>query len=133
MNLYFFEDDKAKGETKSRSKRRLEDSLSVTQERKSKQGLHALNTAEKISIANLSVQQVRMNVEVKQTKLLSYAAQENSIKSQIESARQLALIVCPTYNENNPHWKRLLDLMKQHSDLSSKMASLTDDSDFGMK
>ena len=64
--------------------------------RKEKQGLHALNTADKINMASLSVQKICMNVEVKQTRILSFATQENTIKSQIESSRQLALIVCPT-------------------------------------
>ena len=97
-----------------------------------KKGLHALNTADKINLASLSVQRIRMNVEVKQTKLLSYSTQEASIKSQINSAQKIALIVCPVYDEDHLVWKRVMSLMSQQEELGKKMSALTDDDDFGM-
>ena len=48
--------------------------------------MSSFNTTEKINMASLSVQQMRMNVEIKQTKLLSFATQDASIQSQIDSA-----------------------------------------------
>ena len=81
-------DDKPKLEVKSRGKRRLEDSKHASEARKENRGLHALNTTNKITIATLSVQQICMNVEVKQTKLLSYATQGSSLKSQIDAAQK---------------------------------------------
>ena len=73
--------------------------------------------AEKIGFATLSVQQARMKVEFKQTKLLSLSTQDYSLRSQIESARQLALLACPNYNEHNVNWKRVMKLMQDQQDL----------------
>lgn len=64
-----------------------------------KKGLHTLNTAEKIVLATLSVQQAPMKVESKQTKLLSLSTQDFSLKSQLKSARHLAMLACPNYDE----------------------------------
>ena len=46
------------------------------------------------------------------------------MKSQIGSSQQLALVACPTYNKEN---KKLVDLMKIHSDLTTKMISVADE------
>ena len=110
-NLLLSADDKPKSEVKSRVKRRLEYSMNAAEARMEKRGLHALNTTDKINLATLSVQRIQMNVEVCQTKLLSYATQESSLKSQIDSAQKIALIVCPEYDENHFVWKRVMHLM----------------------
>ena len=73
-----------------------------------------------------------MNVEVGQTKLLSYATQESSLKSQIDSAQKIALIVCPEYDENHFVWKRVMRLMSEQEELGKQMAELTKDDDFGI-
>ena len=113
----------------SRSKRIIEDTKDAIMKMKEKQGIHVLNTADKINMASLSVQRISMNVEVKQTKIISFATQKNTIKSQIKSARIFTLIVCPTYDETNIHWRRVVTLMNHHAELSKKMASLTKDKD----
>ena len=74
-----------------------------------------LNTSDKIGMASLYLQRMHMKVEVKQMNFLSFATHNASLKSQIEPARQLALIVCPTYCEENVHWKRVIKLMSQHA------------------
>ena len=76
---------------------------------------------------------MRMSVDIKQTKLLSYATQENALKSQIDSARQLALIICPTFDENNKYWKDVMGLMAEQRALSKRMADLTDDDNLGLE
>ena len=98
---------------KSRAKRRLEDSKKATEARMEKRGLHALNTTDKINLATLSVQQIQMNVEVCQTKLLLYATQESILKSQIDTAQKVDLIFCSVYDENHFIWKRVMSLMSQ--------------------
>ena len=110
-------DDKPKTVVKLHAKRRIQDSLNAAEERKEKRGLHALSTSNKINIAILSVQRVRMNVEVKQTKMLSYSTQDSSLKSQIDSAHKLALIVCPTYDKNHMAWRCVHTLMDQQEQL----------------
>ena len=58
-----------------------------------------------------------MNVEVKQTRFLSYATQDSFLKSQIDSTHKLAVIVCPTYDEIHIAWQRAHTLMAQHEQL----------------
>ena len=117
----------------SRAKRRLESGNQPQRNKRIKVDAEDMNTAEKISLANLSVQHMRMSVEVKQTKLLSYATQEQALKSQIESARQLALIVCPTFDDSNKYWKDLMGLMAEQRALSKRMAELTNDDNLGLE
>ena len=71
-----------------------------------------------------------MNVEVKQTKLLTYSTQDASLKAQIDSAQKLALIICPTYDENHMVWRRVHTLMEEHAQLGKKMKELSDDNNF---
>lgn len=78
MNLYLtysfsLKDDKPKGEAISRAKRRIEEGRNELEEKKARSSLHFLNTSDKINYASLTVQRRRMDVEVKQTKLLSFA------------------------------------------------------------
>ena len=86
-----------------------------------------MNTTEKIGLATLSVQQARMKVEFKQTKLLSLSTQDYSLKSQIDSARQLSVLACPDYDEHNLHWKRVMKLMQDQQDLMNKMSDVSND------
>ena len=123
-------DDKSRNETSSRAKRRIEESRIMSEDKKAKIGLQHMNTSEKISMAKLSVQRMRMSIEMKQTKLLSFATQEHALMSQIDSARQLALIVCPVYDENYLHWKRVISLMDEQRDLSRKISEVTEDNNF---
>ena len=94
-----FSGDRPKSETKNRTMQRLEDSHVKSFQLKEKIGLHSLNTFEKISVATLTLQKACMKVEINQTKLLSLATQENSIKSCIELARHLALLACPEFDK----------------------------------
>ena len=52
-----------------------------------------------------------------------------ALQSQINSVRQLAVILCPTYYENNLHWKNILMLMEQHSQLVKKMPTLAEENE----
>ena len=102
------------------------------EEKKARSGLHYLNTADKINYASLTVQRRRMDVEVKQTKLLSFATQDNALKSQIDSARELAKIVCPVFDESNERWKHVLHLMDEQRALTQQIAGLTEELNFGV-
>ena len=73
-----------------------------------------------------------MTVEVKQTKCLSYATQDSSLKSQIDAAQKIALIVCPEYDESHFLWRQVHTLMEQHAELGRKMSKLSEDNDFGI-
>lgn len=130
LTLCFLLEDKPRSEVKSCVKRRIEDSKNTAELRKEKRGLHALSTSDKINLATLSVQRTRMNVEVKQTKLLTYSTQDASLKAQIDSAQKLALIICPTYDENHMVWRRVHTLMEEHAQLGKKMKELSDDNNF---
>jgi len=130
LTLCFLLEDKPRSEVKSCVKRRIEDSKNTAELRKEKRGLHALSTSDKINLATLSVQRTRMNAEVKQTKLLTYSTQDASLKAQIDSAQKLALIICPTYDENHMAWRRVHTLMEEHAQLGKKMKELSDDNNF---
>ena len=130
LTLCFLLEDKPRSEVKSCVKRRIEDSKNTAELRKEKRGLHALSTSDKINLATLSVQRTRMNVEVKKTKLLTYSTQDASLKAQIDSAQKLALIICPTYDENHMVWRRVHTLMEEHAQLGKKMKELSDDNNF---
>ena len=54
--MFLITDDKPKSDVKSQAKRRLDDIKNAVEERKERNGLHALNTAEKTYIENISVQ-----------------------------------------------------------------------------
>ena len=58
-------------------------------------------TVDKFSYASFIVQQRRMDVEVKQTKLLSFVTQDNALKSQTDSAQEFAKIICPVFRNSN--------------------------------
>ena len=130
LTLCFLLEDKPRSEVKSCVKRRIEDSKNTAELRKEKRGLHALSTSDKINLATLSVQRTCMNVEVKQTKLLTYSTQDASLKAQIDSAQKLALIICPTYDENHMVWRWVHTLMEEHAQLGKKMKELSDDNNF---
>ena len=68
-----------------------------------------------------------MKVEFKQTKLLYLSTQDYSLISQIDSARQLAVLACPNYNEHNVHCKRVMKLMQDQQDLMKKMSDVFND------
>ena len=130
LTLCFLLEDKPRSEVKSCVKRRIEDSKNTAELRKEKRGLHALSISDKINLATLSVQRTRMNVEVKQTKLLTYSTQDASLQAQIDSAQKLALIICPTYDENHMVWRQVHTLMEEHAQLGKKMKELSDDNNF---
>ena len=130
LTLCFLLEDKPRSEVKSCVKRRIEDSKNTAELRKEKRGLHALSISDKINLATLSVQRTLMNVEVKQTKLLTYSIQDASLQAQIDSAQKLALIICPTYDENHMVWRRVHTLMEEHAQLGKKMKELSDDNNF---
>ena len=73
-----------------------------------------------------------MNVEVKQTKLLSYSTQDSSLKAKNDSAHKMEFIVCPTYDKNHMAWRHVHTLMAQQEQLGKKMQELTDDNNFGI-
>ena len=75
--------------------------------KKGKKALTSLTTNDKINFATLSVQQERMKIKAKQTKTISLATQELGLKSQVECARQLAMIACPIFNPENMYWKNV--------------------------
>lgn len=110
---------------KSCAKRQADNSNKKAQEQKEKDGLHNFNISQKISYATLSVQQARMKEEKKQTKILSFSIQDVVYKSQIESSRQVAMVASPTFDKNNVHWKNVLELMAEHTNLIKKMTSFT--------
>ena len=107
-------------------KRRAGDTKVKAYEKKEQSGLHHMNILQKLSYATLSVQQERMKEERKQTKILSYATQEVVLQSQFISAQKLAMIACPTYDEENIYWKKILLLMSEHAELLKKMSSISD-------
>ena len=57
---------------------------------------------------------------MKQFKILSYATQNAQLMYQIESARQITVIVFPVYNEGNKHWKYLLNIMSHQQQLGER-------------
>ena len=90
-------------------------------------GLTSLTTTDKISFVTLSVQQNRMKIEAKQTKNLSLSTQELGLKSQIECARQLAMVACPTFNPENMYWKNVTNLMEKQTLIMQNMASMSEE------
>ena len=58
---------------------------------------------------------------------MSLSTQDYSLKSQIDSARQLAVLACPNYDEHNVHWKRVMKLMQDQQDFMNKMSDVSND------
>ena len=68
-----------------------------------------------------------MKIEAKQTKILSLSTQELGLKSQIECARQLAMVACPTFNPENMYRKNVTKLMEKQALIMQNMASMSED------
>ncbi len=79
-----------------------------------------LNLQEMMGVRQLSLQSARMKEEQRQTAILEYTTQDYAIKSQFDSTRQLALIACPVYDQEDVHWKAVQDLMNAQNDLVKK-------------
>lgn len=113
--------DAPKGQVRSRAQRKKDEAKEREGERRDRHGLSRLSMQEMMGVRQLSVQSARMKEEQRQTAILAYTTQEAAVKSQLDSARQLAVLACPVYDETNVHWIAVHDLMKCQAEVVKKM------------
>ena len=119
--------DASKAAAMGRSEKRKIDKL-LNDENRKKDGNHSrgLTIDQKISYQSLLIQEKTQQQIQNESTMVGLIAHETAFSKLIESAERRAILRCPDYDSENPHWKKVDQMIDEHAIIVNNLKNYTE-------